>query len=384
MAGKRKVPEIRFKGFDGEWEEKEFAQIINLQSGKDYKHLQTGNIPVYGTGGYMLSVDAALSFDDAIGIGRKGTIDKPFILNAPFWTVDTLFFAVPKDTIDHYFVFGLFQKIDWKKKDESTGVPSLSKSIINSIELYTPESSEQIVIGEMLKNLDNLITLHQQKHDKLVAVKKSMLEKMFPRDCADVPEVRFQGFTGKWERRTLGEVISYIVDNRGKNPDYYCKEGIPVIDNIMIKNKCYPNLKEATRFIDNYLFINFIRKYNEVDDILITLVGNGIGNITLFPKEKSVIIQNTLGLRFFTNKIFMFYIMLSKNKQIVMLDRGMAQPSIRQDELLKLEIKLPSDLEQEQIGYYFQNLDNLINHQSQKLDKLKAIKKACLEKLFVG
>ena len=84
---------------------------------------------MYGTGGYMLSVNEALSYkQDAIGIGRKGTIDKPYILKAPFWTVDTLFYAFPKGKNELNFLNCIFQNIDWKKKDESTGVPSLSKT----------------------------------------------------------------------------------------------------------------------------------------------------------------------------------------------------------------------------------------------------------------
>ena len=83
----------------------------------DYKHLSTGNIPVYGTGGYMLSVNKALSYDrDAIGIGRKGTIDKPYILRAPFWTVDTLFYAIPQNEACIDFVYDLFQNVNWEKE----------------------------------------------------------------------------------------------------------------------------------------------------------------------------------------------------------------------------------------------------------------------------
>ena len=146
----------------------------------DYKHLNEGNIPVYGTGGYMLSVDKALSENkDAIGIGRKGTIDKPYILKAPFWTVDTLFYCIPKDNYDLDFTNCLFQNIDWKKKDESTGVPSLSKVIINSVETFIPSYAEQKKIGEYFLSVDHLITLHQRELEKLQNIKKSMLEKMF-------------------------------------------------------------------------------------------------------------------------------------------------------------------------------------------------------------
>ena len=112
----------------------------------------------------MLSVDKALSDDkDAIGIGRKGTIDKPYILRAPFWTVDTLFYCIPKEDYDLDFTSCLFQNVNWKKKDESTGVPSLSKVIINNVETITPIFDEQKKIGNYFQNLDYLITLHQRK-----------------------------------------------------------------------------------------------------------------------------------------------------------------------------------------------------------------------------
>ena len=175
-----KFPEIRFEGFTGDWEQRKLGEIVSVCSGKDYKHLDEGNIPVYGTGGYMLSVSEALSNDsDAIGIGRKGTIDKPYILKAPFWTVDTLFYCIPHEKNDLSFVFSTFQNINWKAMDESTGVPSLSKTAINCVDVITPLFEEQKKIGCYFSNLDHLITLHQRKCDELVKIKKYMLQNMF-------------------------------------------------------------------------------------------------------------------------------------------------------------------------------------------------------------
>jgi len=174
------VPEIRFKGFSGDWEWRKLEDLIDVCSGRDYKHLSEGDIPVYGTGGYMLSVSEALSYDkDAIGIGRKGTIDKPYILNAPFWTVDTLFYAIPREKVDLNFIFDIFQNIDWKKKDESTSVPSLSKTTINNIDILVPKYGEQQALGQLFYGIDKLITLHQYKLEKLKNIKKACMEKMF-------------------------------------------------------------------------------------------------------------------------------------------------------------------------------------------------------------
>ena len=151
-----------FSDFTNTWEQRKLGDLVDVCSGRDYKHLSEGDIPVYGTGGYMLSVSEALSYDkDAIGIGRKGTIDKPYILNAPFWTVDTLFYAIPREKVDLNFAFDIFQNIDWKKKDESTGVPSLSKTAINEIDILVPQYDEQQALGQFFNGIDNLITLHQ-------------------------------------------------------------------------------------------------------------------------------------------------------------------------------------------------------------------------------
>ena len=146
------------------WEQRKLGELVDVCSGRDYKHLSEGTIPVYGTGGYMLSVNDALSYDrDAIGIGRKGTIDRPYILKAPFWTVDTLFYAIPREKADLNFAFDIFQNIDWKKKDESTGVPSLSKTAINDIDVLAPKHGEQQTIGQFFAAIDHLITLHQRE-----------------------------------------------------------------------------------------------------------------------------------------------------------------------------------------------------------------------------
>ncbi|MFQ7432611.1 hypothetical protein [Anaerostipes hadrus] len=140
------------------WEQRKLENIVEVCSGRDYKHLEAGNIPVYGTGGYMLSVSEALSYDvDAIGIGRKGTIDKPYILKAPFWTVDTLFYCICKEGHNLNFVYDIFQNINWKAMDESTGVPSLSKTTINKVKTLIPSYLEQEKIGKYFSCLDGSI-----------------------------------------------------------------------------------------------------------------------------------------------------------------------------------------------------------------------------------
>ena len=175
-----RYPELRFPGFTDAWEQRKLSDILKVNSGKDYKHLDQGNIPVYGTGGYMLSVNKSLSNIDAIGIGRKGTIDKPQYLKAPFWTVDTLFYLTALGKHSILFLYYLMQLIPWKKFDESTGVPSLSKTTIDSISAYVPSNfKEEELISSLFNQLDISITLHQRKLDHLQLQKKALLQQMF-------------------------------------------------------------------------------------------------------------------------------------------------------------------------------------------------------------
>ena len=128
-SNKRLVPELRFPEFkqNGEWEEKRLGDLCKIGNGKDYKHLNKGCIPVYGSGGYMTSVDDFLYDGDSVCIGRKGTIDRPIFLTGKFWTVDTLFYTHSFCCCLPRFLYWIFQQIDWYRYNEAGGVPSLSK-----------------------------------------------------------------------------------------------------------------------------------------------------------------------------------------------------------------------------------------------------------------
>ncbi len=177
------TPELRFPEFqnDGEWIEVPFGSIINVNSGKDYKHLDVGNIPVYGTGGYMLSVNDRLSDIDAVGIGRKGTIDKPQYLKAPFWTVDTLFFLTSSKNYDIRYLYYLCQTIPWKTYGEQTGVPSLSKTSIDKLDVViTTNLTEQQKIAQSLLHLDNAMDAIEKKIHLLETHKYGLMQNLFP------------------------------------------------------------------------------------------------------------------------------------------------------------------------------------------------------------
>ena len=380
--GKTLVPQIRFAGFTDPWEQRKLGDVANVCSGRDYKHLAEGPIPVYGTGGYMTSVSKALSYDeDAIGIGRKGTIDKPYRLQAPFWTVDTLFYAIPEASSDINFLLCSFLNVDWKSKDESTGLPSLSKRAINETEVLVPDNGEQRQIGAFFDRLDSLITLHQRKYDKLCVLKKSMLDKMFPKGGSLYPEIRFAGFTDPWEQR--------------KFADFAVASGIRNRDNLPLRSYSVSNDRGFVPQDEQFENGGTMR---EADKSAYWIVEPGsfaynparinVGSIGYLAANESVIVSSlyevfqtngTCDDRFlwhwFKSSLFM--------KQIEMLQEGGVRLYFFFDKLLQSEIQMPGAEEQRRIGAFFDRLDSLITLHQRKLELLRNIKKSMLDKMFV-
>ena len=173
------VPKLRFGEFVGEWKEKSIGDVLSIGSGKDYKHLGTGNIPVFGTGGLMSTVNDYLHDGETVCIGRKGTIDKPMYYNGKLWTVDTLFYTHSFDETSPKFIFYAFQRINWKEYNEASGVPSLSKSTIEKIMFKIPSLPEQTKIANFLSAIDVKINHCQEQIDQTTIWKKGLLQQMF-------------------------------------------------------------------------------------------------------------------------------------------------------------------------------------------------------------
>ena len=377
------TPQIRFKGFTEAWEQRKLSQIVSINGGKDYKYLEAGPIPVYGTGGYMTSVSQALSYNqDAIGIGRKGTIDCPYILKAPFWTIDTLFYSIPINNADLQFTLCLFLNVNWKSKDESTGLPSLSKQTIEKTLVKIPNALEQQKIGLSFSRLNSLITLHQRKLDALKKIKSALLEKMFPKDGSNIPEIRFTGFTEAWEQRKLGD-LSKILGGFAWSSKEYTPKGEFLV--ITISNVT------GDYFIDDSIGnrINLEKESNYIlasGDILISLTGN-VGRVSKMGSSKGVLNQRVAKI-IPSKKIeieFLFQLMRDTKFELKMIEsgQGAAQKNISNNNILSYSTNIPNISEQKRIGHTFKKIDSLITLHQRKLDALKKIKSALLEKMFV-
>jgi len=173
---------IRFKNEKGtdfsEWNEVKIGDILKIGSGKDYKHLQPGNIPVFGTGGIMTLVDDYIYDGETVCVGRKGTIDKPMYYNGKIWTVDTLFYTHSFQSCIPKFIFHLFRTINWLEYNEASGVPSLSKTTIEKIKVQIPSLEEQHVISRFLSAIDKKIQIEKTILEQLEKQKKYLLKEM--------------------------------------------------------------------------------------------------------------------------------------------------------------------------------------------------------------
>ena len=383
MTKENGKPQIRFAKFKDTWEQRKLVELVDVCSGRDYKHLSEGTIPVYGTGGYMLSVNDALSYDrDAIGIGRKGTIDRPYVLKAPFWTVDTLFYAVPREKVDLNFAFDIFQNIDWKKKDESTGVPSLSKTAINDIDVLAPKHGEQQTIGKFFAAIDHLITLHQRKYDKLTKVKKSMLEKMFPKNGTNVPEIRFKGFTDAWEQRKLGELFESLQNNTLSRADLSTEQGNAKnvhYGDILVKYGEVLNVfeEELPMIADAAVITKYKSSFLQNGDVIVadTAEDETVGKCTeIVGLQGETVISglHTIPYRplskFASGYLGYYMNSAAYHNQLLPLMQGIKVTSISKSAMQNTDIVYPKSVdEQKQIGEYFRNLDHLITLHQRKL-----------------
>lgn len=191
----------------------------------------------------------------------------------------------------------------------------------------------------------------------------------------------------KKTKNKLRYFLKDVVDNRGRNPEqYFDNEKYPVIDNFLIENKIYPDLKKVKRYINQKTHDSFLRKYLEKDDVLITLVGNGFCSVSLSPSNKVVIIQNTIGLQ--TNEKlynkFLYYYLILQQKNLVKLNRSSSQPSLNQQDLLDYEIEIPENIkDQQKIASVLSTLDAKIELNNKINTELEAMAKTLYDYWFV-
>lgn len=396
MQEKAKEPEIRFAGFTGAWEQRKLGAIVQITMGQSPDGSTYSDTPA----DYIL-VQGNADLKNGWVCPRVWTTQKTKFATAGdlIMSVRAPAGSVGKTAYDvvlgrgvaslkgNEFIYQSLVKMDfdgyWKAESTGSTFESLSSDSISTAELYCPSEDEQHKIGIFLSRLDSLLTLHQRKYEKLLNIKKSMLEKMFPKEGEVVPEIRFKGFTGAWEQRKVKDLAANTYGGGTpltSNPEFW-EGSIPWIQSSDLSEhnlfRVHPR-----KFISHAAVANSSVKIIPENSIaVITRVGVGKLAVMSFPYTTS---QDFLSLSNLNTDVkftsYQLYRRLQKDLNAV---QGTSIKGITKEELLGKNIYIPGCQEQEAIGKFFSKIDSLLTLHQRKLEMLKNVKQAFLEKMFV-
>ena len=411
MQDNEKKPALRFKGFTDPWEQRKLGDISEIKTGPfgstlhadDYvsdgipiittEHFKTGSLPTDKYGLPQVSendfsrLSAYILNAGDIVFSRVGSVDINALIT-PFqstWLFSGRVLRVrPQNKNSSQFLHTLLETEDVKNDIRTRAVgqtmPSINTEILKTTPLRLPESTlEQEQLGKYFLNLDTLITLHQRKYEKLVNIKKSMLDKMFPKNGASVPEIRFKGFTDPWEQRKVGTLIEDYTEKTVTQNQY------PVLTSsqqqgIVLQEDYFADRQVTTDNNVGYYVLPkgyFTYRSRSDTDVFVfnrnNIVDKGIISY-YYPVFAPKSCDSNFLLRRLNHGI---------KKQLSMAAEGTGQKVLAHAKFKNMVVDVPSQSEQEKIGTILEELDTLITLHQRKLEKLQNIKKSCLEKMFV-
>ena len=384
MTEQAKVPAIRFAGFTDPWEQRKLGELSSEFQSGDFisaeKILASGPYPVYGGNG-LRGYAKRYNHDGFYAlIGRQGALcgNVNTAVGKAYFTEHAV--AIKANSLhDTRFLVHLLRCMDLGQYSGQSAQPGLAVGVLKEVETTVPSKVEQQAIGSFFSRLDDLITLHQRKYDKLVVFKKSMLEKMFPKDGESVPEIRFAGFTDPWEQRKLGELaLTYSGGTPSAGNSAYYGGEIPFIRSAEID--CDSTELSLTVAGLN----NSSAKLVDKGMVLYAMYGATSGEVAI-SKIKGAINQAILAMDasdMAANRFIAYWLRRQKKSITETFLQG-GQGNLSGAIIKELGIPQPSLDEQRQIGSFFSNLDDLITLHQRKLELLRNIKKSLLDKMFV-
>ena len=413
MTKKSDAPAIRFKGFSDAWEQRKLGELVDRVVRKNTNNESTLPLTIsaqYGlvdqityfnnrvasrdVSNYYLVLNGEFAYNKSTSDGYPfGAVKRLDLYEKGVLSTLYIVFAPKKEQqIDSDYLTVFFDTDRWHKGvaeraaegARNHGLLNISAEDFFDIDLSVPKDIvEQKQIGAFIRQLDNLITLHQRKFEKLTNVKKSMLEKMFPQNGSSYPEIRFKGFTDPWEQRKVSDLAEKTYGG-----------GTPTTSNEAYWNGDIPWI-QSSDVVDGKLLGVEPRKWITQDGLnnsaaqlipgnsiaIITRVG--VGKLAFMPYSYATS-QDFLSLsKLNAEPLFTVYACYKKLQSELNAVQGTSIKGITKDELLAKNIMVPRYAEQQQIGAFFKQLDNLITLHQRELEKLQNIKKSMLEKMFV-
>ncbi|MBC5716903.1 restriction endonuclease subunit S [Flintibacter faecis] len=406
MTKKPDAPAIRFKGFSDAWEQRKLTEFVEFFSGLTYTPndvqengtlvLRSSNV----SNGEVVDADNIyvnpqvvnsenVKVGDIVVVVRNGSrslIGKHAQIKAfmPNTVIGAFMTGIRSECPE--FTNALLNTSRFEEEiamNMGATINQITGYMFSKMEFKVPCLDEQKKIGEYFEKLDNLITLHQRKFEKLTNVKKSMLEKMFPQNGCSYPEIRFKGFTDAWEQRKVSELAekTYGGGTPSTLNEAYWDGDIPWIQSSdVVDGRLFGVVprKRITQYGLNNSATQLVPK-NSI--AIITRVG--VGKLAFMPYSYATS-QDFLSLsKLNAEPLFTVYACYKKLQSELNAVQGTSIKGITKDELLAKTVMVPQYAEQQQIGAFFSQLDNLITLHQRELEKLQNIKKSMLEKMFV-
>ena len=369
IINKSKVPKLRFGEFNNEWHRYRIKDTLKIKSGRDQKSIidENGNNPILGTGGIIGKTNSFLYDKPSVLIGRKGTINKPQYMDTPFWTVDTLFYSeIHKEFLPKFIYYG-FQNINWKKYDESTGVPSLTANTIENIKYYIPNLKEQQKIANLFTLIDKKINLQTQKVELLKRYKKGLIQQLFNLKTREEKHVSDFGniLTGTTPSKAIskywanGNIVWITPTDITESKDIYTSNEKLTIDGL-----------NAGRFIP-------------VSSILITCIAS-IGKNAILKVNGSCNQQiNAIIPNDNFNSDYLYYLFELKKDYLQSIAGTSATSIINKSAFEKLVFKVHDIKVQNKIALILNCLELKFETEKSKLAKLRLLKKSLLQQMFI-
>ena len=398
------MPSIRFRGFDDAWEQRKAKELFVSTADKGYPELPV--LSATQDRGMIRRDENSINIfhDKKNEDGYKRVLPGQFVIHLRSFQGGFAHSAIEGITSPAYTVFGFSEPE--KHDSEYWKYVFTSKSFIQRLETVTygirdgrsisyeefltlgfvyPSKAEQTAIARYLDKLSDLITLHQRKFEKLTNVKKSILEKMFPRNGSSYPEIRFKGFTDPWEQRKAIDIADY---SKGKG--YSKGDLIDVGTPIILYGRLYTKYQFAISEVDTFTVPRNGTVYSQGNEVIVPASGETAEDIARASAvEKSGVLLggdlNILRPFDFINPLFLALAISNgePQKELAKKAQGKSVVHIHNTDIQEVTIAYPSKTEQDRIVSVFRQLDNLITLQQRELEKLQSIKKALLEKMFV-
>lgn len=418
---KNTKPAIRFKGFTDDWEQRKLGEVAeNFEYGLNAAAKEFDGVNKYiritdiDDESHQFNKEDLTSPDTNLEIAERYKLEKGDILFARtgasvgksyiYRESDGLVYYAGflirgkiKEGFDTEFVFQNTLTEEYKNyiriTSQRSGQPGVNAQEYQEYSFKVPHYAEQKQIGMLFKNLDNLITLHQRKYDSLVNVKKAMLEKMFPKNGETVPEIRFKGFTDAWEQRKLLDCIEKITDFRGRTPKKlgmdWSEEGYLALSALNVKDG-YIDFTQDVHYGDQELYDKWMTGNELHEGQVLFTTEAPMGNVAQIPDNRRYILsQRTIAFDVKEDIItenFLATVLRTPEMfaKLTSLSSGGTAKGVSQKTLSVIDVMIPREnKEQIRLASLFSSLDHLITLHQRKLEKLKNIKKSCLEKMFV-